>query len=129
MTALLTLVVFFILVIAGFALFTSWTAQRVDAALPPPGKFIDIDGSRIHYVESGSGQPILMIPGLGAQLRHLTYSMVDMNSGPTSDYVHRSNAWQRQQATFRELPTSSASPATVTLPQRCERPSEEPLPL
>jgi len=78
MTALLTLVVFFILVIAGFALFTSWTAQRVDAALPPPGKFIDIDGSRIHYVESGSGQPILMIPGLGAQLRHLTYSMVDM---------------------------------------------------
>lgn len=78
MTALLTLVVFFILVVAGFALFTSWTAQRADAALPPPGKFIDIDGSQIHYVEKGSGQPIVMIPGLASQLRHLTYSMVDL---------------------------------------------------
>jgi len=76
--AVVTLVVFFILVITGFALFTAWTAQRIDAALPPPGKFIDIGGSQIHYVEKGSGPPILMIPGLGAQLRHLTHSMVDI---------------------------------------------------
>lgn len=77
-TALLTVVVFVVLVFSSFALFTAWTAQRVDAALPPPGKFIDIDGSRIHYVDKGSGEPILMIHGLGAQLRHLTYSMVDL---------------------------------------------------
>jgi len=76
-TAVVTLVVFFILVITGFALFTSLTAQRVDTALPPPGKFIDIDGSRIHYVDKGSGTPILMIHGLGAQLRNLTHSMAD----------------------------------------------------
>src|SRR6185503_2679401 len=45
---------------------------------PPPGKFIDIDGSRIHYVDKGSGAPIVMIHGLDAQLRHLTHSMVDL---------------------------------------------------
>jgi len=78
MTAVLTAVAVVVLIFSGFALFTAWTAQRVDAALPPPGKFIEIDGSRIHYVDKGSGDPILMIHGLGAQLRHLTHSMVDM---------------------------------------------------
>src|SRR4029078_6034359 len=78
MTAVLTAVAVVVLIFSGFALFTAWTAQRVDAALPPPGKFIDIDGSRIHYVDSGSGDPILMIHGLGAQLRHLTHSMVGL---------------------------------------------------
>ncbi|HZJ01775.1 MAG TPA: hypothetical protein VFD22_14025, partial [Gemmatimonadaceae bacterium] len=63
MTAVLTAVAVVVLIFSGFALFTAWTAQRVDAALPPPGKFIEIDGSRIHYVDKGSGDPILMIHG------------------------------------------------------------------
>ena len=74
-----------IVLLTGIALaaFTSRTARRIDALLPPPGKFVDIHGAQIHYVEKGSGPPILMIHGLGAQLRHFTYAMMDQLA---SDY-------------------------------------------
>ena len=62
---------------AGLALFTGWTARRVTRALPPQGRFIDIDGNRIHYLDVGSGPAILMVHGLGGQMRNFTYGVVD----------------------------------------------------
>lgn len=65
--------------LAGAALagFTGVTARRIEKALPPSGRFIDIDGSPIHYVDEGAGPPIVMIHGLGGQLRHFTFGVVD----------------------------------------------------
>ena len=41
------------------------------------GSFIDIDGSRIHYLDQGSGPTILCIHGLAGQMRHFTYALLD----------------------------------------------------
>ena len=63
--------------VAGLVGFTALTARKVEAALPPQGRFIDIDGNRIHYLDVGSGPAILMIHGLGGQMRNFTYGVVD----------------------------------------------------
>jgi pimeloyl-ACP methyl ester carboxylesterase len=66
-----------LLAIAALALFTAHTARRVDAALPPAGRFIEVGGARIHYVEQGSGPALLMIHGLGGHARTFTHSLVE----------------------------------------------------
>jgi pimeloyl-ACP methyl ester carboxylesterase len=65
----------------GLAIFAAVTARRVEAALPPLGKFIDVAGARLHYVERGAGRPVVMIHGLGGQVRHFTHSLADRLEG------------------------------------------------
>ena len=62
---------------AGLAAFSGLTARRVEAALPPEGRFIDIAGNQIHYLDVGSGPSILMVHGLGGQMRNFTYALVE----------------------------------------------------
>jgi pimeloyl-ACP methyl ester carboxylesterase len=40
-------------------------ARMARRLVPPPGKFVEIDGNRIHYVDRGEGPPILFLHGLG----------------------------------------------------------------
>jgi pimeloyl-ACP methyl ester carboxylesterase len=47
-------------------------AAEAEAKCPPSGKFVEIDGNRIHYVETGEGRPIVFLHGLGAQLCHFS---------------------------------------------------------
>jgi pimeloyl-ACP methyl ester carboxylesterase len=51
--------------------------KKIERAVPPLGKFIDLYGERIHYVDRGSGPPIVMIHGLAGNLRNYTYALVD----------------------------------------------------
>nr|WP_233630360.1 alpha/beta hydrolase [Burkholderia gladioli] len=53
--------------------FTQFTAYQVRRRFPPEGKFVDIDGDRLHYVDYGSGPPIVMVHGLCGQLRNFAY--------------------------------------------------------
>jgi len=77
MTVLLSVLAGFAAVIAGLVLFSAWTAWRVEKALPPRGNFLQLTGARIHYLERGSGQPIVMVHGLGGQSGNFTYGLVD----------------------------------------------------
>ena len=65
--------------VAGGALaaFTALTARRIERAMPAEGAFVDVDGARLHYVEAGSGPAVVMIHGLGGQLRHFTYALTE----------------------------------------------------
>ena len=66
------------LAIVGLVLFTAQIARRVERTLPPTGRFIEIDGARIHYVEQGTGAvTLLMVHGLGGNARHYTHSLVE----------------------------------------------------
>ena len=53
----------FVFVIAGLVAFTARTARKIAAAFPPPGRFMEIDGQRLHYVDKGQGPAIVMISG------------------------------------------------------------------
>ncbi|WP_293972135.1 alpha/beta hydrolase [Sphingomonas sp.] len=61
---------------SGF-LFSTLTRNRSERRAPPIGKFITVDGARLHYVEAGEGPPILLIHGLGGQLRHFAYALLE----------------------------------------------------
>jgi len=65
------------LVLGGLALFSARTARRVEQAVPPLGRFIEVDGARIHYLDEGSGPPILFIHGLAGQMRNFTHSLLE----------------------------------------------------
>jgi pimeloyl-ACP methyl ester carboxylesterase len=69
--------VLLVLVTIGMALFTAWTARGVEKRLPPPGRFIDVDGATLHYLDEGSGPPLLLIHGLAGQVRVFTHSLLD----------------------------------------------------
>lgn len=69
-------VIFLLVFVIGPMAFTAVKTRRIEATLPPCGQFIDVDGARIHYLEKGSGPVILMIHGLGGNLRNFTHSMV-----------------------------------------------------
>ena len=69
-------VAFIVILVLGLVLFTAWTAHQVEANLPPCGKFIDIDGVRLHYVDKGRGPVLLLIHGLAGQVLNFTHSLL-----------------------------------------------------
>jgi pimeloyl-ACP methyl ester carboxylesterase len=82
MSIFIALVVILALVILGLVLFAARTARKVEAALPPRGKFMQVGGERIHYVDrGGAGPAIVMIHGLAGNLMHFTYALADELSG------------------------------------------------
>jgi pimeloyl-ACP methyl ester carboxylesterase len=63
---------------AGLAWFSHRTARSAETAVPASGRVVDAGGTRLHVVERGSGPPVLLIHGLGGQLAHFTYGVVDL---------------------------------------------------
>lgn len=70
----------FAALLAFLALLSAWTNRRIDAAVPPRGRFVDLPGTRLHVVDEGSGPVLLMVHGLGGQLRHFSYGLVGLLS-------------------------------------------------
>jgi pimeloyl-ACP methyl ester carboxylesterase len=68
--ALAALLLSLIVVVGRPALATRRIAAEAERKCPPTGRFIDVDGNRIHYVETGEGRPIVFLHGLGGQLHH-----------------------------------------------------------
>jgi pimeloyl-ACP methyl ester carboxylesterase len=66
-----------VLIVGALVLFTAWTAFRVEKALPPLGRFMEVDGTRIHYFDQGEGPAIVLVHGLGGQMRNFTHSLLD----------------------------------------------------
>jgi len=82
MIIMVVLVLLLAALIAGLAWFTANTARRVEAALPPRGRFMAIDGERIHYVDTGGAGPaVVMIHGLGGNLLHFDYALAGRVAG------------------------------------------------
>ena len=93
-----------------FVLATRKIAAHAERLVPPSGKFIEIDGNRIHYVEAGEGRPIVFIHGLGAQFHQFrhplfgrladSYRLVALDR-PGSGYSVRAPAPARASASRR----------------------------
>lgn len=61
----------------GLTLFSRSIARKAESAVPVDGEFLEVDGNRLHFTEDGDGPAIVMIHGLGGQLRNFAQSLVD----------------------------------------------------
>jgi len=55
-------------VLGGAALLTHARARRAERQQPPRGRFLDLDGVRLHYLERGDGAPIVLLHGNGTMI-------------------------------------------------------------
>lgn len=62
--------------IVGLALYTALAARRAETLAPPIGRFIEVDGARLHYLDRGTGPVVVLVHGLGGNLRNF-YGVVD----------------------------------------------------
>lgn len=63
------------------AVATLWrvSARRAaaEAAYPPEGQFVEVDGHPVHYVQRGNGPDLVLIHGASGNTRDMTFSLVD----------------------------------------------------
>jgi pimeloyl-ACP methyl ester carboxylesterase len=53
--------------LAGTAYWVRQSAKKAELKSPPIGKFIEVDGVRLHYLEYGAGPPVLLVHGANVQ--------------------------------------------------------------
>jgi pimeloyl-ACP methyl ester carboxylesterase len=76
MTALAIVILVLAIAVCGLAGFTAYTARQVEIADPPRGRFLELDGCRVHYIDEGAGPSLFLIHGLGGQLENFAYALV-----------------------------------------------------
>ena len=53
---------------AGAALLNHWLARKAERRNPPRGRFIKVQGVRLHYVERGTGPALVLLHGNGSMI-------------------------------------------------------------
>lgn len=53
----------FLAILAAFALYTQVEVRRAEARFPPTGQFVTVHGIRLHYVDRGTGAPVVLLHG------------------------------------------------------------------
>ena len=56
------------------AAFVHPRAWQVERANPPAGRFVDVEGVRLHYMERGEGPPLVLLHGNGSMIEELQLS-------------------------------------------------------
>lgn len=51
--------------VTAAAVFVELQKRRAEAQHPPAGRFVDVAGTRVHYIEKGQGTPVVLIHGAG----------------------------------------------------------------
>lgn len=71
----------FVVFLAVLSAATLWRAARnetrAEADFPPSGRFIEVGGTRVHYLEKGKGPTLVLIHGASGNLRDMSFSLVD----------------------------------------------------
>ena len=45
------------------ALYNSYHTRQIERRHPPAGRFVEVDGVRLHYLEQGTGTPVVLLHG------------------------------------------------------------------
>lgn len=97
------------LTLALTAILNRGLAKKAERDNPPEGAFVEIDGVRLHYVEHGSGTPVVLLHGNGSMIQ-------DFKSSGLSSLVaqnHRVILFDRPGYGYSERPrTTIWTPAT-----------------
>jgi len=62
---------------ATVAVLSSRQESRAEAAFPPEGAFVEVDGRPVHYVQAGSGPDVILLHGASGSTRDWTFSFID----------------------------------------------------
>ena len=54
------------------ALYTAKMTRDAERKHPPIGRFLEVDGVRLHYIEQGTGEPLALIHGNGTLIQDFT---------------------------------------------------------
>ncbi|MEJ6388552.1 alpha/beta fold hydrolase [Gymnodinialimonas ulvae] len=69
-----------LVLLTGVAIVTLWRAAAHERAAraehPPAGQFVEVNGTRVHYVEAGSGPSVVLIHGASGNVNDWTFDMV-----------------------------------------------------
>jgi pimeloyl-ACP methyl ester carboxylesterase len=60
--------------LAALGLMNRLLAAAAERHNPPSGKFVEADGVRLHYVEQGHGQPLILLHGNGSMIQDFASS-------------------------------------------------------
>lgn len=64
------------LALGAMAAVVKYKTKQVERENPPLGKFIEVEGIRLHYVEEGTGEPLVLIHGNGTMAQDYQISTV-----------------------------------------------------
>ena len=70
------LLLIWIVATAVTALYVAWQARKAERKHPPLGQFLEVDGIRLHYVERGQGEPVVLLHGNGTMIEDWAISGV-----------------------------------------------------
>lgn len=62
--------------VLGASVFTVLAARRAEASVPMDGRIVTAGKYRLHVAEEGEGRPLLLIHGLGGQMRNFGRAMI-----------------------------------------------------
>jgi pimeloyl-ACP methyl ester carboxylesterase len=66
-------------VLVATAIVNRQLAKKAQHDNPPQGRFIDVDGVRLHYVERGEGRPLVLLHGNGSMIQDFESSgLIDL---------------------------------------------------
>ena len=60
--------------VAATAIANRHFAKKAQRDYPPRGRFIDVDGVDLHYVERGNGRPVVLFHGNGSMIQDFEWS-------------------------------------------------------
>jgi hypothetical protein len=65
--------------LAAMALVNRHLAKKAERDNPAAGRFLDVDGVRLHYLERGSGDPLVLLHGNGSMIEDFESSgLIDL---------------------------------------------------
>src|SRR3982074_991449 len=62
------------------ALVNRHLAKNAETDNPPAGQFLEVDGVRLHYVERGSGTPLVLLHGNGSMILPVRHTSMFPNA-------------------------------------------------
>jgi pimeloyl-ACP methyl ester carboxylesterase len=60
--------------LAGAAAVVRFKTERSERAHPPLGRFVEVNGARLHYLDEGQGTPLVLLHGLGSMVEDFVVS-------------------------------------------------------
>jgi pimeloyl-ACP methyl ester carboxylesterase len=65
--------------LAAVAVLNQALAKKAERKNPPSGRFIEVNGVRLHYVERGAGDPVVLLHGNGSMIQDFASSgLIDL---------------------------------------------------